>query len=70
MKLLNRLKQIWEQGGFGSRRHDLRRVIWVSFTATTVGIVLIMGLSIYGRYMAQAKETMREENETLLSQAG
>lgn len=70
MKLLNRLKQIWEQGGFGSRRHDLRRVIWVSFTATTVGITLIMGLSIYGRYMAQVKETMREENQAFLSQAG
>lgn len=70
MKLLNRLKQIWEQGGFGNRRHDLRRVIWVSFTATTVGITLIMGLSIYGRYMAQVKETMREENQAFLSQAG
>ncbi|MBR2062248.1 MAG: sensor histidine kinase, partial [Anaerotignum sp.] len=55
--------------GFGDRRYDLRRVIWVSFTATAVVTTLIMGLSVYGRYMTQTQETMREDNQTLLTQA-
>ena len=70
MDTLNGLKKLWQEWtGFGDRRHDLRRVIWVSFTATAVVITLIMGLSVYGRYMAQMKDTMREENQRLLTQA-
>ena len=70
MRLLDALKRIWQAWmGFGDRRYDLRRVIWVSFTATAVVTTLIMGLSVYGRYMTQTQETMREDNQTLLTQA-
>ena len=70
MRLLDELKRIWRAWtGFGGRRYDLRRVIWVSFTATAVVTTLIMGLSVYGRYMTQTQETIREDNQTLLTQA-
>lgn len=69
MKLQNALKRIWQSWmGLGDRRYELRRVIWVSFTATAVVTTLIMGLSVYGRYMSQTQDTMREDNQTLLTQ--
>ena len=52
------------------RRLELRRVIWISFTAAAAGISLFMGLSFYGRFMQQTRETIREENRSLLEQAG
>ena len=70
MGFLDGMKKIWQRWmGIGDRRHDLRRVIWVSFTATAAVTTLIMGLSVYGRYMTQSQETMREENQALLTQA-
>lgn len=70
MKNQNALKKIWQRWmGFGDKRYELRRVIWVSFTATAVVTTLIMGLSVYGRYMSQTQETMREDNYGLLVQA-
>lgn len=70
MKHQNALKRIWQRWmGFGDRRYELRRVIWVSFTVTAVVITLIMGLSVYGRYMSQTQETMRKDNNGLLAQA-
>lgn len=70
MRFLDALKRIWQAWmGFGDRRYDLRRAIWVSFTATAVVITLIMGLSVYGRYMSRTQETMREDNQALLTQA-
>ena len=70
MKHQNALKRIWQRWmGFGDRRYELRRVIWVSFTATAVVTTLIMGLSVYGRYMSQTQDTMREDNQGLLTQA-
>lgn len=70
MSVVKTMKKIWDNWmGEGAKQHDLRRVIWVSFTATAVTITLIMGLSVYGRYMAQMRDTMREENQRLLTQA-
>lgn len=63
--LKNKLQRVTKSDG---RRHDLRRVIWVSFTTTAVVITLIMGLSVYSRYMTQSEETMRKDNQTLLTQ--
>ncbi len=69
--MLVRLKRIWQDWmGWGDRRHELRRVIWVSFTGTAVVITLIMGLSFYGRLMAQTREMAREETQSLMEQAG
>ena len=70
MGLLDELKRVWQDWmGFGNKRHDLRRVIWVSFSATAVVITLIMGLSVYGRYMSQSQEAAQEDNQALLAQA-
>lgn len=70
MRLRDALKRIWQSWmGFGDRRYELRRVIWVSFTATAVVTTLIMGISVYGRYMSQTRDTIREDNQTLLTQA-
>ncbi|MBR5584408.1 MAG: histidine kinase, partial [Lachnospiraceae bacterium] len=69
MRLLNVLKNKWKKPlKSDGRRHDLHRVIWVSFTTTAVVITLIMGLSVYGRYMSQSQETVRRDNQTLLTQ--
>ena len=71
MGILERLKQaVWSRLRLGGQRLELRRVIWISFTAAAVGISLFMGLSFYGRFMQQTRETLREENRSLLEQAG
>lgn len=71
MGILERLKQAaWGRLRQDGQRLELRRVIWVSFTAAAVGISLFMGLSFYGRFMQQTRETLREENRSLLEQAG
>lgn len=51
------------------RRPELKQVIWVTFTATAVATSLIMGLSFYGRFLEQTRETLREENQFLMEQA-
>lgn len=51
------------------RRPELRQVIWMTFTITSVAASLIMGLSFYGRFSEQTKETLREENQFLMDQA-
>ncbi len=50
------------------KRPTLNRVIWFSFTMTAVVASLIMGISFYGRFLAQAEETTREENQFLMEQ--
>lgn len=71
MGILERLKQAARQHiGREGKRLELRRVIWISFTAAAAGISLFMGLSFYGRFMQQTRETIREENRSLLEQAG
>ncbi len=71
MGILERLKQaVWSRLRLDGQRLELRRVIWISFTAAAVGISLFMGLSFYGRFMQQTRETLREENRSLLEQAG
>jgi len=51
------------------RRPELKQVIWFSFTATAMATALIMGISFYGRFLAQIKDTFREENQFLMEQA-
>ncbi len=46
MGILERLKQaVWSRLRLDGQRLELRRVIWISFTAAAVGISLFMGLS-------------------------
>ncbi len=52
----------------GGKRPTLNHVIWFSFTMTAVVASLIMGVSFYGRFLAQAEETAREENQFLMEQ--
>ena len=46
----------------------LSQVIWLSFTLTALAAVILAGLSFYGRFSAQAQQTIREENQSLLEQ--
>lgn len=70
MSLNSRLKKMiqhWmERRG---RRPELKQVIWVAFTTTAMATALIMGISFYGRFLTQIKDTFREENQFLMEQA-
>ncbi|WP_313528379.1 sensor histidine kinase [Anaerotignum sp.] len=70
MSLKNRFKEMVQQWmERRGRRPELKQVIWFSFTATAMATALIMGISFYGRFLAQIKDTFREENQFLMEQA-
>lgn len=70
MSLNSRVKELVQQWiNRRGRRPELKQVIWFSFTATAVATAIIMGISFYGRFLAQIKETFREENQFLMEQA-
>lgn len=45
---------------------ELRRLIWIVFTVTSVLATVLMGISFYFRFTAQSEETLREGNDTRL----
>ena len=45
---------------------ELRRLIWIVFTVTSVLATALMGISFYFRFTAQSEETLREGNDTRL----
>lgn len=71
MELKNVLQKIFrrwlERRG---RRPELRQVIWVSFTVTAVATAIVMGISYYGRFSAQTRDTFSRQNQILMEQAG
>lgn len=70
MSLKNRFKEMIQQWmERRGRRPELKQVIWFSFTATAMATALVMGISFYGRFLAQIKDTFREENQFLMEQA-
>ena len=48
----------------GSMHIELRKLLWVSFTLTSVVATLLMGISFYYRFAAQSAQTTWEGNDT------
>ncbi len=48
---------------------ELRRIVWISFTMTSVIATILMGLSFYFRFSAQSTETIWQGNQTRIEQA-
>ena len=49
-------------------RGSIRYTIFVYFTVSALVIILLTGMSLYVRLSGQLKETVRNENQVLLSQ--
>ncbi|MFV0313974.1 MAG: sensor histidine kinase [Anaerotignum sp.] len=64
--IIKKITQRWmERRG---KRPELKQVIWASFTVTTILTALIMGSSIYGRFLEEIKDTFRDKNQFLMEQ--
>lgn len=48
---------------------ELRRIVWISFTMTSVIATILMGISFYVRFSAQSTETIWQSNQTRIEQA-
>ena len=53
----------------GSKHIELRKLLWVSFTLTSVVATLLMGISFYYRFAAQSAQTTWEGNDTRIEDA-
>lgn len=53
----------------GSMHIELRKLLWVSFTLTSVVATLLMGISFYYRFAAQSAQTTWEGNDTRMEDA-
>ena len=47
---------------------SIRYTIFVYFTVTALVMILLIGISLYGRLEAQLTATIREENQAVISQ--
>lgn len=50
------------------RHLSLRYIIWISFTLTAAAAAVLIGLSFYGRFSSQLKDSIQEENQLLIEQ--
>ena len=48
---------------------ELRRIVWMSFTITSMIATILMGISFYYRFSAQSTETIWQSNQTRMEQA-
>lgn len=50
------------------RNLSLRYIIWISFTLTATAAAVLIGLSFYGRFSTQLKDSIQQENQLLIEQ--
>ena len=72
MGFFERLRnQKFQWFGLGTRekRPALKKVVWITFTATAITAALLMGISMQARFMKQTREGLEEDAVFLMEQA-
>ena len=50
------------------QRTSIRYTVFVYFTVSALVMILLIGVSLYGRLAGQLTEAIREENQTVINQ--